>query len=112
MVPIYTIDSLWPQVIPALEERHYGFCNPTTRCRNPQLVWETINAYQRTAALRAAIVLDMFTATGEGVNTVEPLAMHRVGPPRADSLRLLDHCKFPGQDWLDLLADSPPALSF
>ena len=29
---------------------------------NPQLIWETFNAYQRTAALRAAIELDLFTA--------------------------------------------------
>jgi len=26
----------------------------------PQLIWETFNAYQRTAALRAAIELDLF----------------------------------------------------
>ena len=38
---------------------------------NPQLIWETFNAYQRTAALRAAIELDLFTAVGEGATTAE-----------------------------------------
>jgi 2-polyprenyl-3-methyl-5-hydroxy-6-metoxy-1,4-benzoquinol methylase len=33
---------------------------------NPQLIWDTFNAYQRTAALRAAIDLDLFSAVGGG----------------------------------------------
>ena len=37
---------------------------------NPQLLWDTLNGYQRTAALRAAIELDLFTAVGEGATTV------------------------------------------
>jgi len=41
---------------------------------NPQLVWDTINAYQRTAALGAAIDLDLFTAISEGANTPSDLA--------------------------------------
>jgi ubiquinone/menaquinone biosynthesis C-methylase UbiE len=41
---------------------------------NPQLVWDTLNAYQRTAALRAAIDLDLFTAISEGPNTLWDLA--------------------------------------
>src|SRR5579863_2749542 len=41
---------------------------------NPQLVWDTINAYQRTAALRAAIDLDLFTLIGEGERTAHELA--------------------------------------
>jgi len=41
---------------------------------NPELILDTLNAYQRTAALRAAIELDIFTAIGEGVATVEALA--------------------------------------
>ena len=42
---------------------------------NPQLVWDTLNAYQRTAALRAAIDLDLFTAIGGGNNTAAALAL-------------------------------------
>ena len=41
---------------------------------DPQLIWDTMNAYQRTSALRAAIELDMFTALGEGAATAEEIA--------------------------------------
>jgi 2-polyprenyl-3-methyl-5-hydroxy-6-metoxy-1,4-benzoquinol methylase len=41
---------------------------------NPQLIYQTLNAYQNTAALRAAIDLDVFTAIGEGDDTVAALA--------------------------------------
>lgn len=37
---------------------------------NPQLIWDTINAYQRTAALRAAIELDLFTLIADRVDNV------------------------------------------
>jgi len=41
---------------------------------NPNWVYETLNAYQNTAALKAAIELNVFMAIGEGVDTVPPLA--------------------------------------
>jgi 2-polyprenyl-3-methyl-5-hydroxy-6-metoxy-1,4-benzoquinol methylase len=41
---------------------------------NPNLFFETLNAYQRTAALRAAIELDLFTAIAEGAATPAALA--------------------------------------
>jgi SAM-dependent methyltransferase len=41
---------------------------------SPTLVYQTLNAYQNTAALRAAIDLDVFTAIGEGVDTAPALA--------------------------------------
>ena len=40
----------------------------------PDLFFGTINAYQRTAALRAAIELDLFSALGEGGRTATELA--------------------------------------
>lgn len=40
----------------------------------PQLFFQTANAYQRTQALKAAVELDLFTAIGEGKDTVEALA--------------------------------------
>ncbi|MCV6037658.1 hypothetical protein OFP00_31755, partial [Escherichia coli] len=43
---------------------------------SPALFFETVNAYQRTAALKAAIELDLFTAIGEQHETVHELA-HR-----------------------------------
>lgn len=41
---------------------------------NPALIWETMNAHIKTAALRAAVELDLFTAIGEGVRTARALA--------------------------------------
>jgi len=49
---------------------------------NPNLVYETLNAYQNTAALKAAIELDVFTAIGGGVDTVALLAKHCRGTER------------------------------
>jgi 2-polyprenyl-3-methyl-5-hydroxy-6-metoxy-1,4-benzoquinol methylase len=40
----------------------------------PDLFFETAQAYQRTAALRSAIDLEIFTAIGEGANTAAALA--------------------------------------
>jgi ubiquinone/menaquinone biosynthesis C-methylase UbiE len=61
---------------------------------NPQLFFETINAYQRTAALKAAIELDLFSAIGKGNNTPESIATAIRIAPRgarilADYLTLL-----------------------
>ena len=39
---------------------------PQTQPPSPELVFDTLNAYQRTAALKGAIQLDVFTAIGEG----------------------------------------------
>jgi len=41
---------------------------------NPELVWDTLNAHQKTAALRAAIELDVFTRVGEGAHDVTEIA--------------------------------------
>ncbi len=41
---------------------------------SPQLFFQTINDYQRTEALKAAIELEVFTAVGEGNTTVSQLA--------------------------------------
>jgi len=43
---------------------------------NPTFIFETLNSYQRTAALRAGIQLDIFTAIGEGHNTPPQIASH------------------------------------
>lgn len=54
---------------------------------SPQLFFDTINAYQRTAALEAAIRLGVFTAIGEGAATAAALASRLGGSER--SLRIL-----------------------
>ena len=49
--------------------------SPTAKARpNPEFIFETLNAYQQTAALRAAIALDIFTKIGEGTGTFPALA--------------------------------------
>lgn len=45
-----------------------------TQQPSPELFFETMNAYQRTAALKAAIEIALFTAIGEGAHTAEALA--------------------------------------
>lgn len=41
---------------------------------SPEIIFDTLNAYQRTASLKAAIQLDVFTAIGEGADGVVELA--------------------------------------
>jgi hypothetical protein len=41
---------------------------------NPETIFATLNAHQQTAALRAGIELDIFTAVGEGADTIAALA--------------------------------------
>lgn len=41
---------------------------------SPELLFQTINAYQRTAVIKAALELDVFTAIGEGKQTAQELA--------------------------------------
>lgn len=54
------------------------------------LVWETLTGYQRTAAIKAAVELDVFTHIAAGAATVETLAARCQAAPRG--LRpLLDH---------------------
>lgn len=47
---------------------------PQLNTPNPQLIWDTLNGYQRTAALRAAINLELFTTIGGGATTVPAIA--------------------------------------
>ena len=50
--------------------------SPTSQSRppSPALIFETLNAYQRTGALRAAIELDLFTAIADGSTTAKTIA--------------------------------------
>jgi 2-polyprenyl-3-methyl-5-hydroxy-6-metoxy-1,4-benzoquinol methylase len=48
--------------------------SPSAQQPSPQLFFQTINAYQRTEALKAAIELDVFTAIGEGNSTAAEIA--------------------------------------
>src|SRR5882762_10547256 len=48
--------------------------SPATQQPSPQLFFQTINAYQQTEALKAAIELETFTAIGEGNATAPEIA--------------------------------------
>jgi ubiquinone/menaquinone biosynthesis C-methylase UbiE len=47
---------------------------PQTQAPSPAIIFDTMSAYQRTAALRGAIELDLFTAIAEGNNSVDAIA--------------------------------------
>jgi SAM-dependent methyltransferase len=49
---------------------------------SPELIFDTLSAYERTAALRAAIELDVFRAIGEGHGDVASLARRCSASPR------------------------------
>lgn len=49
---------------------------------SPELFFQTASAYQRPAALKAAIELDLFTALGEGPKTAQELAATCEAPER------------------------------
>jgi hypothetical protein len=48
--------------------------SPATQQPTPQLFFQTINSYQRTEALKAAIELEVFTAIGEGNSAIPEIA--------------------------------------
>jgi len=48
--------------------------SPSAQQPSPQLFFQTINAYQRTEALKAAIELEVFTAIGAGDSTAAEIA--------------------------------------
>jgi len=48
--------------------------SPATQQPSPQLFFQTINAYQRTEGLKAAIELEVFTAIGEGKSSAGEIA--------------------------------------
>src|SRR5215813_8300453 len=59
------------------------------------LMWDTFTGYQRTAALKAAIELDVFAGIAAGANTVDLLAARCHAAPRG--LRaLLNHLLMDG----------------
>ena len=64
----------------------------STQTRQPSLdvFFETIHAFHRTAALKAAIELDMFTGIGEGADTAEALA-RRMGASERGTRILCDY---------------------
>lgn len=62
---------------------------------NPSLIFELINGFQRTAAMKAAIELDVFTAVGEGIATPAHLAK-RCGTTERGARILCDYLSIVG----------------
>jgi SAM-dependent methyltransferase len=60
-----------------------------------ELLWSALTGYQRTAALKAAIDLDVFTAIGEGTTTAAALAS-RCGASARGIRVLCDHLAMDG----------------
>ena len=54
----------------------------TTTAPSPELFFETLQSYQRTAAMRAAIELDIFSAIGDGAQSVAQIATACKASPR------------------------------
>jgi ubiquinone/menaquinone biosynthesis C-methylase UbiE len=48
--------------------------SPTAQAPSPEIVFDTLQAYQRSVALRGAIDLDLFTAIAEGNKSVSAIA--------------------------------------
>jgi predicted nicotinamide N-methyase len=56
--------------------------SPATQQPSPQLFFQTINAHQRTEALKSAIELEIFTAIGEGNTTAPEIAKRSAASER------------------------------
>src|ERR1039457_2787143 len=63
--------------------------NSTEAPLNPGVVFDMVNAHQRTAELLAAIELDLFRAVGDGPGDVASIARHRGASKRRN--RILAH---------------------
>src|SRR5262249_37285656 len=88
--------------------------NQTTLQPSPTLFFQTPRAYQRSAALKAAIDLDLFTAIGEGKETVPEIAQRCAGTERGtrilcDNLTLIGFLRKEGQRY-SLTPDSATFL--
>src|SRR5688572_22267091 len=63
--------------------------SPSAHQPSPELFFQTVNAYQRTEGLKAAIELEIFTAIGEG-NTRIPEIAKRCGSSERGTRILCD----------------------
>jgi SAM-dependent methyltransferase len=75
-----------------------------TTAPSPELFFDTLQAYQRTAALKAAIELDVFTPIGDGARTVPEIAKRCGASERGirmvcDVLTIIGFLKKTGQSY-------------
>ena len=88
--------------------------SPSAQQPSPQLFFQTINAYQQTEALKAAIELETFTAIGEGNQSAAGIAK-RCGTSERGTRILCDFLCIMGfltkeEDRYSLTADSAAFL--
>lgn len=62
---------------------------------SPEIIFETVTAYQRSAAIKAAVELDVFTAIGEGNATADQIAK-RCGTAQRGARILCDYLTLSG----------------
>src|SRR5262249_36535627 len=74
IVPLSRSVATFSTEFPRNQERSRHGRSPFADAPSPDLFFETMNAYQRTEALKAAIELDLFTVIGEGGVTADSLA--------------------------------------
>jgi hypothetical protein len=84
-MPVFT----QPNEIPSVNQRYHS----ADYVASPALITATLSAFERTAALRAAIDLDFFTAVAEGAVTVEALARRCDAAIRGTLAKGLDRTK-------------------
>jgi DNA-binding IclR family transcriptional regulator len=69
---------------------------PSTANRpTPERIFNTLNAFEQTAALRTAIELDVFTAIGAGANTAAAIAA-KAGAAEKGARSLCDYLTIHG----------------
>ena len=71
---------------------------------SPELFWEHITGYQRTAVLRTAVELGLFTAIGDGARTAAEIAQAAGASERGvrticDALTVMDMLQKAGNDY-------------
>jgi 2-polyprenyl-3-methyl-5-hydroxy-6-metoxy-1,4-benzoquinol methylase len=86
-----------------------------TAAPTPELYFETVFAYQRTAALRAAVHIELFTAVDEGARTVAAIAKRCSTPERStrvlcDYLAIIGFLRKSGETY-ELTPDTAAFLS-
>src|SRR5436305_13890001 len=59
-----------------------GDAGAKTQVPSPALLFDTINAYHKTAAIKAAVALDIFTALAGSPATADAIARHAKASPR------------------------------
>ena len=79
----------------------------TAAAPDPLLIFDALNAYQKTAALKAGVELDIFTHIAEGgYRRGDRQEKQRVGTGRAHPVRFSDDSRLADQDRLQVRSNA------